>query len=752
MAETQPNKFGYNLSVFILGATMKKFLSEIDSRQLITSLTAGLVAGLIVIVFCISLATLIFSGEMSAYISRGIGLFLFGGFVMSVMISIFGSLPGSVIGPQDGPAALVAVAASGISASIIGATDSAFSTVVAAVMICSFATGIIFFLIGTFKLGNLVRYIPYPVVGGFLAGTGWLLTRGAIEVMTGQTLSIQVLSSLLNSEMLIRWLPGTIFAVVVLFVFRKINHFLVWPSVVFSAVALFYITLVVTNTSIDQARSLGLLLQEFPAGGLWRPFFTTEFNQVQWDVLLNNVDKLIPVPLVSLIAFLLNATGLELVSKRDINLNQELRMTGVANLLSGLGGGPVGYHMLGATSLGQRMGAKTRIVTITTAIICGLILLAGGAFISYVPVALLSSLLLVLGLSFLADWVYDAWFKLPRSEYVIVLVSLIVIATIGFLEGVGVGIIAATILFVFKYSNVNTIRDSLNGKIYHSKVERPQIQRDILHEHGERIHVFRLQGYIFFGTSDKLLTRIRELLEDKNKLEHFILLDFHSVYGLDSSAVSSFTRMRQLVEVHQSQLVLTEVDSVIRKPMERGDFKADTYVHFFPTLDHGVEWCENKLLQKYEVSTQFIKVGIKSQLKRTFPKPELIDKLILYLERMEVAENFYLMKRGDLPESMYFIESGRLNVLIETAEGQVTRLSSIRSGTVVGELGLYLKSERTANVVTEQKSVLYKLTTEAMKKMESQAPEVASALHEWIARLLAERMADNNRAIEALLD
>ena len=157
-------------------------------------------------------------------------------------------------------------------------------------------------------------------------------------------------------------------------------------------------------------------------------------------------------------------------------------------------------------------------------------------------------------------------------------------------------------------------------------------------------------------------------------------------------------------------------------------------------------------MQKHEASTQFIQVGIKSQLKRTFPKPELIDKLINYLERMEVEENFYLMRRGDLPESMYFIESGRLNVLIETAQGEMTRLSSVRSGTVVGELGLYLKNKRTANVVSEKKSVLYKLTTDSMKKMESQDPDVASALHEWIARLLAERMADNNRAIEALLD
>ena len=725
-----------------------------DTRQIITSITAGLVMGLIVVVFSISLATLIFTGEMSSYVSRGIGLFLFGGMALSIVLAILGSMPGVAIGPQDGPAALIAVAAGGITASLAGTVepDSIFATVVAAIILSSLTTGLTFFLIGQFKLGNLVRYIPYPVVGGFLAGTGWLLTRGAIEVMAGQTLSIEALRSLTQPEMLLRWLPGTIFAVIVLIILRKINHFLVWPCIILSAVILFYAGLWTTGTSIDQARSMGLLLQPFPAGGLWRPFTIANFNQVDWNVLSANAARLIPVPLVSLIAFLLNATGLELIAKRDLNLNHELRVTGLANLVAGLGGGPSGYHMLGATALGQRMGAKTRLATITAAVLCGLILFAGGAFISYLPVALLSSLLLVLGVSFLIDWVYDAWFKLPRLEYAIVWVSLVVIATLGFLEGVGAGIVIATILFVFKYSNVNTVRDTLNGRIYHAKVDRPAVQRAILHEHGEGIHIFRLQGYIFFGTSDKLLSRIRELLEDQKVKEVFIVLDFHTVHGLDSSAVSSFTRMRQLADQHNIHLAFTQVDDSVRKQMERGDFKADIRVHFFPTLDHGMEWCENTLLKKFEASTQFIQTSIRSQLRSTFPKPELIDRLIDYLDRLEVEPNFYLMRRGDTPEAMYFIESGRLNVLIETAEGEMTRLRSIRSGTVVGELGMYLKGERTANVVTDQKSVLYRLSFEAMKQMETQNPEVASALHEWIARLLAERMADNNRSIEALLD
>lgn len=731
-----------------------KPVTSIDARQFVSSITAGLVIGLIVVVLSVTLATLVFTGEMSPYITRGIGIFVFSGFIMLLVAAFFGSLPGTVIGPQDGPAALLSVTAGGIAGALAAtaAPEAVFATTMAGVILSSIITGAILLLIGQFKLGNLVRYIPYPVVGGFLAGTGWLLTRGAIEVMAGETLSLQTFLSLIQPSNLILWLPGTVYAIVILFVLRKSNHFLVWPGIIFGAVGIFHAFLLASGISIEEARNMGLLLNAFQSGGLWKPFTFADLPHVDWGALARQSDTLIPIPLVSLIALLLNATGLELVAKRDIDLNRELRMTGLANIISGLGGGAAGYHYLGPTALALRMGAKSRTVTVVAALICALALVVGGGFVSLLPVALFSSLLLVLGLSFLIEWVYEAWYKLPHSDYFIVIVSLVVIALFGYLEGVGVGIVIATILFVVKYSRINTVRDSLNGRIYHAKVERPAVQREILQQHGEGIHIFRLQGYIFFGTSDKLLTRVRELLEDTSNREQFILLDFHRVHGLDSSAVSSFTRMYQLAEMHDVYLVITQVASDIRQQMFRGGFKPSQRVQIFPTLDHGVEWCENMLLQKHKSTTEFIQTSIKAQLRSTFPKPELLDRLLTHLERMEVENNTTLFRRGDPPKAMYFVEMGRLNVILETEEGEITRLRNVRSGTVVGEVGLYLKSPHTANVITEQKSVLYRLTIDSMKQMEKQDPEVASALHEWIARLLAERMADNTRAVEALLD
>jgi len=729
-------------------------LSAIDSQMLVRGLTAGLVVGIIEITVDISLATLVFSGVLSPFFARGVGLFLMGGVIMGLVIAAIGTLPGSAIGPQDGPAALIAVGASAVGAAMIGNQnpEAAYATVVAAIMLSSLVTGLAFYLIGQFKLGNLVRFIPFPVIGGFLAGTGWLIVRGALELMLGQSLSLSVFATLFQPDLLLRWLPGVVFAVTSLFLLRRYNHFLLWPALVFSGIALFYLLITLLGLSMDEARSSGILMQPLPSGGLWNPFGPAMFGLVDWKLLVEQAPKFIAIPLVSLLGFLLNASALELVAKRDMDLNRELRIAGLANLLAGLGSAPAGYHLLGATSLAQRMGARTRLTSFIVPLMCGLMLLAGGAFVSFIPAAFLSGMLLVLGMSFLMDWVYDARKQLPASDYVLVWVILFVVAAVGFLQGVAVGVALATIMFVFKYARIATVRDSLNGKNYHSKVERPAIQRAVLQRMGEQIRVFRLQGYLFFGTSNGILDRVREILEDKTFDEHFIVLDFQRVHSLDSSAVSSFVRMRQMADLFDIYLVFTQVHPEIRRQMEQGGFVGDQRVQFFPSLDFGMEWCENLVLLRNEASTQFLATNIMSQLKRTFPHPDLIDPLFQYLERVEAPNDTLLMARGDPSDSMYFIERGRVNIQLTTEDGETIRLRSLRSGTVVGELAMYLKAKRTADVITTQPCVLYRLTSEALERIEAESPDVASALHEWIAMQMAERLADNNETIEALLD
>ena len=110
------------------------------------------------------------------------------------------------------------------------------------------------------------------------------------------------------------------------------------------------------------------------------------------------------------------------------------------------------------------------------------------------------------------------------------------------------------------------------------------------------------------------------------------------------------------------------------------------------------------------------------------------------------------MRQGDPPTEMHFVEGGLVNIQLASPDGQVVRLRSIRGGATVGEMGLYLGTARTASVIAGRPSTVYRLSADSLNDMRAQDPEVAALLHEWIARLLAERLADNNRTIEARME
>jgi SulP family sulfate permease len=140
-----------------------------------------------------------------------------------------------------------------------------------------------------------------------------------------------------------------------------------------------------------------------------------------------------------------------------------------------------------------------------------------------------------------------------------------------------------------------------------------------------------------------------------------------------------------------------------------------------------------------------------------------VERIMGYLEIREVEEGYCLMRQGEASDGLYFIESGQVIAQVSTDEtsqdesvnsesgyGRTVRLRAMRPGSVVGEVGMYLGIPRTASVVANRPSTLYYLSLEALMKMEEKDPALASAFHQFIARLLAERLSDNSRTIQAL--
>lgn len=726
---------------------LAQMAAEFHPRRLLPSLTAGIIVGLLEIVLALSFAALIFAGPLAGYVANGVGLALMAAAVSGLVVALLTTLPGTVSGNQDAPAAVMAVMSAGVVA-FLGAgvpAEVTFVTVALTIALTTTLTGICFFALGHFQLGNLVRFLPYPVVGGFLAGTGWLLVSGAVNLLAGTS----AWRALLRPEILLQWLPGLLFALAVLFILGRFDRFWILPAMLIGAVALFYAVVWAAGVSLEQLNAQGWLLGPFPTTSLWRPYAWEGLRLVQWSALWPQLPNIAILVLLSTVALLLNATGLEAAVARDVSLNRELRAAGVANVVAGLAGGLVGFQQLSLSVLGMKMGAVTRLAGVIASLLCLITLFVGAAFLSLVPKVVVGGLLLFLGLSFLKAWVYDTWFRLPRVEYAIIVFILLIIGAVGFLEGVAVGVVAAIILFTVAYSQIDVVRHELTGRHVASRVTRTPAAQRYLREQGGRLYILQLQGFIFFGTADRLLNQVRERMETAERPQ-FVLLDLRRVTGLDTTAAQSLIRLRQAVADQGAHLLLTEASPTTRKQLEKGGLAADDSVHFFPRLDQGVEWCENQLLAEAAAAVAEAPETLAAQLATILSDTADVQALLPYLERQHIDAGGYLMVQGEAPENLYFLESGQVTAQLEYPDRAPVRLESVGSGRVVGEIGFYLGKTRTASVVADVPCVVYRLTRRQLAQMEAEAPQAASALHRLIALLLSERVTHLVSTVNAL--
>ena len=746
---------------------MRHILSEFKTDRLIANILSGCVVGAIGVVGSISFAAFIFTGGLEKYVSTGIGITLFSGTVFGLVIAFASSYRVSTCFAQDIPAVAMGLMASAIAASIGGpdAERSIFATILVAIGLSTLLTGVVFLFLGQFRLGSLIRFIPYPVIGGFLAGSGWILARGSFEVMTGVEVTAENIGTLIDAAVVVKWLPGVAFASILMVLLRVFQRSWILPAYLAAAIVLFYGVLWGSGSSIAAAFSDKWLLGPFPSGLLWKPEHFTMLSEVQWTTILGQVPKMATIFFVATIALLLNVNGMEVTLRRDIDLNQELKAAGYANIASGLGGGIIGFHTMSMSVLATRMGANSRLIGVICALFFGGSLLFGATLLSYFPKPVLGGLLLFLGLTFLVEWVVDAWFKLSVTEYLVVLAILVVISLVGFFEGIIVGIIIGVVVFVVEYSRTEVVKYTTSGADFHSTVARPERHTDLLEAVGEQIWILRLQGFVFFGTANSLLVRIRERVENLESLPlRYLLLDFKEIKGVDSSAVLSFQRMQMLAQERDFCMVLSGLSPELRKPFEKGELlpademadedkdpTLDT-VFVFADLDTALEWTEEQMLLEQDATQIQSLEPFQGLLYQIFPDMEDVTPLMAYFRRRTIEPDTLLIKSGATSDDIYIIESGEIVVRIPLQNGKYLRLRKMGAGTIIGEEAMYLGSSRAAEVMATQKSTVYKISKRSIKMLEEQNPWAAAAFHQYMASVMAKKLAQSHKFLSSVLD
>ncbi len=717
--------------------------------NIVPSIIAGVIGGIIKIVAAMAFSALIFTGTLAAYLPQGIGIVLFGFLLFAVISTFTASYPVNINTPQDIPIAIIALIATTVMATNGKDWDAetTFQFIFVTIALTSILVGIFFFILGTLKLGKLVRFIPYPVVGGFLAGTGWLIVKFAFIMTAGMGLSLDNVVSLFDQATLHKWFPGLIFGLIMLISSRYTKHYLLIPALIAIGITSFYAIMFFYGFSYTDLESNGYLLGPFPEGGLFQGLPLKYLSDFKWSIFLEQLPAIGTMMILNAISVLFNYSGLEIIIKKDLDLDQELKTTGIGNIIAGLGGAPPGHLSLGGTLLSISIGSKSKLTNIVIALLCAITLFFGSEVLSFFPRIILGGLLFNLGLSFLVDWLYSNWSRVPKTDYTIILLIFLVIGTVGFLEGVITGLLMSVVLFVVSYSKVEIIKHELTGKTFHSNVERSETLKSIIEDFGDQILILPLQGYLFFGSANRLLEYIKAYLQSDDGGElKYLVFDLRQVTGVDSSTINSFNKLQILAALDDFKVLFCDLTSQISAQFEAEGLFDDSGGSYltFEDLDHGMEWCEEQIIADKitdpDDRTSEIKL-FESQFSDLLP----------YFESQTIEKNNKIIEQGADPKGLYFIKSGRVTVELDSKGDKRIRLKSMGTGTIVGEVSLYLKTQATASVITDEACEIYFLSNENFERLNREASDRAAELHTYVIKLLSDRLAKSNATIHALM-
>lgn len=316
-------------------ATDPEVRDAVSRPSVAASVLAGLVGGLLAVTFMFSYSAVVLTGDLEPYVPRLTGHFLLGAVILALVIGLSSRFSGVIALPQDNPTAVLAVIVVSVTASgeLDVTPDQLFTSIVVIISISTLVGAVLFWLVGRFRLAVLAQYVPYPVVAGFLAATGWLLVKGSVGVMSGVAFDLGDLGSL--GPVIDPLLPGVAFAIVLLVAGKLSDNVMVMPAIIVGSIGAFYAVLGVSGTSRDSAIDDGWLLEPFGGGMLLEPISP---GDIEWSIVTGEVAGLGTVLVIAVISVLLNITALSSALGEEVDVDREMRLLGYANVPAAFGG------------------------------------------------------------------------------------------------------------------------------------------------------------------------------------------------------------------------------------------------------------------------------------------------------------------------------------------------------------------------------------------------------------------------------
>ncbi len=711
---------------------------------------AGLIAGLRTVFGIAALALLIMPSSLN---DQGRLLFslMIGAAISGFIITKFSDFKNIISQPQDGPAVLISVFAVAVLAKN-PSPELIIQIILATVAIASIFTGIIFYILGHWKLGRIVRFIPYPVIGGFLAGSGLLITLSALSILTNHKISLLHFSTILDSftrEGGPLLLTGVVIAGLLLKVPPLFKSKLVFPLLLIASSLLLNLYFMWQHIPVHELQHQGwLLTPQGSSGGGNSIYFWFEIPVNAWIFIIDNALTFIAIMIVSIVAFLLNLSGLEVATNSEFDFNKELKVAGFANIIGGVFGGSVNFPALSASLLGQQMKVHSRWVGFITYACILIFLVVGAEALEYVPKPILGALLLCMGIGLIDEWLIQGYKRFSKIDYLIILSITLIMALIGYLSAVGIGLMLCLIFFVWSYSQLEIITLELNDVDFRSNVDRLPAVNKILDQHGDEIRYLKIEGFLFFGSIYSVYERIQALIASGTKV---FILDMSKVKAIDSSAFSVINKIAQFCEEKSCVLLFSRLKPKLREQINLEN-SSQQHLNFFDDRDLCIEAAENLLIKKYQESITTSPELIWENIIKNASDNESIAQFKSFFTEARCQKGEFLIHRGDEGKELYIIGNGKFDVFIHAMDddNKLIRVRSITTGSIFGETVLYSDLKRTASVRAEEDSTIFILTKSRMADMEKEFPHLANSLHRAIVALMSARLNSLNRLIGRL--
>jgi SulP family sulfate permease len=710
---------------------------------------SGILSGLVGLTFLIASISLILPGNLAVYLPLGVACILIGVIVGGSIIALKTPSPFSISFTTTPIAALIGGMLVKISEQI-PATVNAYPTLFISIILVTFMISIITYLMGKFRLTYFTGYIPYPVLGGFILGTAWIILKSALTLFSFSRNDITPFMFPIV-DLVIQYLPGILFGVLLFYLAKYFKNNLVIPLVVVLATlsvhGFFWISHIPYENAILEWRGFSA----FNYSSALPVLKSYTINDISWIAIFKESGYLVSIIFIAIFMLTFGLNTLEIETKQRMQIDGQLKTAGIANMISGFLGGAVSLLSVSSTLTNYNSGAKTRASSLIACFFCGAVLLFSQYILIYIPKVVIGSLLVYQSLNLFNEWLVKSWKRLPLLDYLTLIVILMVIFFKGIVLGIIVGAIIASFLFIYDYSHIPIVKYILSGETQQSHHKYSPAKESILYEKEKQLYVFKLQGYIFFGSARKLLDAVERIIcnEAINKLR-FIILDFQQVTGIDSSAGFNFAKIKNRIDENNLSLIFSQIAPSMTNLLEGFSLNANgASIQIFPMLDLAIEFCEAKFLEESISPENSVEKNF-DVFEHFFSHRKNLKLFLNYLTKLEFPKGKILFHQNDVSDCLYFIVSGKVSTYLELPDKSQLRVYTSEFGTIVGEMGFFTQLDRSATVVTDEASMIYKLTQESFSRLLQESPIVGLEFYKGIICLLSERLGHADRELALL--